>query len=59
MWKYDSKSYRMVPEIILKLGKLFKSGPSKIYGRHPLENLKGYGLLKQKTQNKKHSENAF
>ena len=26
--------------------KLFKSGPSKICGRQPLENLKGYGLLK-------------
>ena len=23
------------------------SGPSKIYGRHPLKKLKGYGLLKQ------------
>ena len=28
-------------------GKLFKSGPSKIYGRQPLKHLKGYGLLKQ------------
>ena len=27
--------------------KVFKSGPSKICGRQPLENLKGYGLLKQ------------
>ena len=27
-------------------GKVFKSGPSKICGRHPLKNLKGYGLLK-------------
>ena len=26
--------------------KVFKSGPSKIYGRQPLKNLKGYGLLK-------------
>ena len=27
--------------------KVFKSGPSKICGRQPLKNLKGYGLLKQ------------
>ena len=26
--------------------KLFKSGPSKICGKQPLKNLKGYGLLK-------------
>ena len=26
---------------------VFKSGPSKICGRQPLNNLKGYGLLKQ------------
>ena len=26
--------------------KVFKNGPSKIYGRQPLKNLKGYGLLK-------------
>ena len=28
--------------------KVFKSGPSKICGRQPLKNLKGYCLLKQK-----------
>ena len=27
--------------------KVFKNGPSKIYGRQPLKNLNGYGLLKQ------------
>ena len=27
--------------------KVFKSRPSKICGRQPLKNLKGYGLLKQ------------
>ena len=27
----------------LKWNKLFKSGPSKICGRQPLKNLKGYG----------------
>ena len=30
-----------------KWGKVFKNGPSKICGRQPLKNLKGYGLLKQ------------
>ena len=25
--------------------KVFKSGPSKICGRQPLKNVKGYGLL--------------
>ena len=25
--------------------KVFKNGPSKICGRQPLKNLKGYGLL--------------
>ena len=27
--------------------KVLKNGPSKICGRQPLKNLKGYGLLKQ------------
>ena len=27
--------------------KVFKNGPSKIYGRQPLKNLKGYGLPRQ------------
>ena len=26
--------------------KVFKNGPSKIFGRQPLKNLEGYGLLK-------------
>ena len=26
--------------------KVFKNGPSKICGRQPLKNLKGYGVLK-------------
>ena len=30
------------------LNKVFKNGPSKICGRQPLNNLKGYGLLKQR-----------
>ena len=30
---------------VLIWDKLFKSGPNKICGRQPLENLKGYGLL--------------
>ena len=29
------------------LDKIFKSGLSKVCGTQPLENLKGYGLLKQ------------
>ena len=32
---------------ISKWDKVFKGGPSKICGRQPLKNLKGYGLLKQ------------
>ena len=28
--------------------KIFTNGPSKICGRQPLKNLKGYGLRKQK-----------
>ena len=28
-------------------GKVFKNGPSKVYGRQPLKNLKRYGLFKQ------------
>ena len=27
------------------LDKVFKNGPSKIWGRQPIKNLKGYGLL--------------
>ena len=30
-----------------KWGEVFKSGPSKIYGRQSLKKLKGYGLIKQ------------
>ena len=30
-----------------KWDKVFKNGPSKIFGRQPLKNLKEYGLLKQ------------
>ena len=30
---------------ILIWEKVFKSGPSKVCGRQPLKNLKGYGLL--------------
>ena len=29
----------------IKWDKVVKNGPSKICGRHPLKNLKGYGLL--------------
>ena len=29
-----------------KWDKVFKNGPSKIYGRQPLKNLKRYGLPK-------------
>ena len=29
--------------------KVFKNEPTKIFGRHPLNDLKGYGLLKQTT----------
>ena len=28
-----------------KWDKVFKNGPSKVCGRQPLKNLKGYGLL--------------
>ena len=31
--------------------KVFKTGPSKVCGRQPSKNLKGYGMFKQK---KKH-----
>ena len=31
--------------------KVFKNGPSKICGRQPLKNLKGYGLLKETPSN--------
>ena len=31
------------------LVQVFRSGPNKIYGRRPLKNLSGYGLLKQTT----------
>ena len=30
----------------VKWDKVFKNRPSKICGRQPLKNLKGYGLLK-------------
>ena len=29
--------------------KIFKTGPSKFFGRQSLKNLKGYGLLKHKS----------
>ena len=32
---------------IFMWGKVFKNGPSKICGRQPSKNVKGYGLLKQ------------
>ena len=32
-----------------KCDKVFKNGPSKICGRQPLKNFKGYGLFKQTT----------
>ena len=35
--KYDKSLY-----LLLTWNKVFKSGPSKIYGRQPLKNLKGY-----------------
>ena len=28
--------------------KVFKTGPSKVCGRQPSKNLKGYGMFKQK-----------
>ena len=31
----------------IKWDKVFRNGPSEIYGRQSLKNLKGYGLLKQ------------
>ena len=39
----------VLPSYLLKniLDKVFKNGPSKICGRQPLKNLKGYGLLEQ------------
>ena len=30
--------------------KVFKNGPRKNFGRQPLKNLKGYGLVKQPFQ---------
>ena len=35
----------MVQSMIIS-DKVFKNGPSKICGRQPLKNMKGYGLLK-------------
>ena len=37
----------VLPSYLLKnlWDKVFKNGPSKICGRQPLKNLKGYGLL--------------
>ena len=43
--KYSSSEcWKILREI---WNKVFKNGPSKIYGRQPLKYLKGYGLLKQ------------
>ena len=39
--------------------KVFKSGPSKICGRLPLKNWKGYGLLKQTIKVKTCTMNVF
>ena len=39
--RYKGKFLRFTYEPV------FKNGPSKICGRQPLKNLKGYGLLKQ------------
>ena len=39
-WKYRAKA-------LSKWDKVFKNGSSKICGRQPLKNLKGYGLLKR------------
>ena len=43
--KYRSPIYHELPLINI-WDQVFKSGPSKIFGRQPLENLKGYGQLK-------------
>ena len=38
--------YYSITYITVPLSKVFKGGLSKFCGRHPLKNLKGYGLLK-------------
>ena len=43
--KYPSSIYHELPLINI-WDQVFKSGPSKIFGRQPLGNLKGYGQLK-------------
>ena len=43
---YHVRSTNSFFSAFLKLRQVFKSGPSKICGRQPLKNLKGYGLLK-------------
>ena len=39
--------YYSITYITVPLSKVFKGGLSNFCGRHPLKNLKGYGLLKQ------------
>ena len=39
--------------MINKWDKVFKNGASKICGRYPLKNLKGYGLYEDKDNNSK------
>ena len=44
---YEVSGIKKLVFVIKIWNKVFKSGPSKICGRQPLKNLKGYGLLKQ------------
>ena len=38
--------FHEIMKVSLSWDKIFKNGPSKIFGRQPLQNMKVYGLLK-------------
>ena len=44
--RYETGFEKTLSDIPYIWDKVFQSGPSKICGRQPLKNLKGYGLLK-------------
>ena len=45
--KYEIELFHLITSSSEIWDEVFKIGPSKIYGRQPLKNLKGYCLLKQ------------
>ena len=48
-WKNINRKYCYIGTGIewVKWDRVFKNGPSKICGRQPVKNLRGYGLPKQ------------